>query len=798
MKVTKLDFKAKEQKNLKIKFDLFNSQQILFTMELQVKEYISSLLKTQILENLTLKNKDKYLQHSTGFICFLQGYSLEIGYSVQPNINEAISHYLYGVKFFADPLCAFQLEQYYTKHKNNILASFCKYLYYLLIELVYEIKHSLKKVECQKYQDAVSKLAPTSDIPLNQMSNFLQALFLFRETESQQHYDQLLMNYEQMGNKIYAHPILIKQFTLSTKNPNKCPDIMYKLCSQVNPEFFFKQCLFNISLYGMIDDSYLNSIRQVILELSFLNRTENYAEVIKQLHIKGTEQVIHKLLIFQNRVKTQKEIELKSEEIKLIGQQNSLITLYILGKRQKNRSKNCFLCKAKLLLKNPWPESPFIIFVYMFYQAKLELHHQNHDGYTKLIDQNIFEECKRYYDRNAVKFNQARTLQFFSIRRRLDKQRDKITFKNKEIQSMFDQKRVQQLDLSRDNFLAIQQTQIELRRSFLNQSPQKKIIDSIKQNQSLYINSENKRLNFDRTIQGPQILHYLDDIQLQKSRFIDFENKIRYSKLNLIQQQEISEVQFISKSNRDGQISLGKYQGKVIFIKTLSCMSYDQINQYFKLVKKYFNLDHKNIRTIIGYNIEDLQEMDLSGQIRILTYKYDYNLRTFLQKNKISTKEKWHMAVQIIDAIYYLHQNEVIFCNLHPNNILIDGDTQVPVLIDFDLQFDKDYIDIKYMAKQVIEEEMPLFTEKTDIYSIGCILLYLFFGCQFQFHESHHSPTQILETLEDLNPDQSANVGFEIPPNLDGLLEKARVITLKCLNGEIELLDMLQHFYDNA
>lgn len=28
---------------------------------------------------------------------------------------------------------------------------------------------------------------------------------------------------------------------------------------------------------------------------------------------------------------------------------------------------------------------------------------------------------------------------------------------------------------------------------------------------------------------------------------------------------------------------------------------------------------------------------------------------------------------------------------------------------------------------------MPLFTEKTDIYSIGCILLYLFFGCEFHF-----------------------------------------------------------------
>ncbi|CAD8174927.1 unnamed protein product [Paramecium pentaurelia] len=767
-------------------------------MESQLKDYVYSLLKTQITENLTLTDKEKKLNHQTGFICFLQGYCLEIGHQVQSNIKQAISHYLYGVKYFADPLCAYQLEQYYTKHKNKILASFCKYLYYLLIELVYEIKHSLKKVECEKYNDAIQELAPTPDIPLNQMSNFLQALFLFRENESQQHFDSLLMNYEQMSAKIHAYPIFIKQFTQQTKNPDKCPDIIYKLCQLVNPEPFLNQCLFNISLYGMIDNSHLNSIRQIVFELSYLNRPENYVEVIEQLYTKTTQYAINKIQIFQKRAKVLKELDLEEEKIKQIVQQNSLISLYIIGKRQKDKSKNCLLCKAKVLLKNPWPESPFITFVYMFYQAKLELHHQNHDGYTRLIDQSIFEESKKFYDRNAVIFQQVRTFQFYCIRRRLDKQRDKITFKNKQIQAMFDQKIIKQLDLSRDNFQSIQLSQIELRRSIVNQSPEKKIIDAIKQTYSIYVNSGNKKLNFDRTIQGPQIIFQLDEKQIQKSRFIELENKIRYTKLNLIQQEEISGIQFISKSNRDGQLSIGKYQGQLISIKTLAYMNYDQIQQYFKFIKKFLNLEHQNIRTIIGYNIDDLQEQDLSGQINILTYKYDYNLRTFLQKNNISIKERWHMAVQIIDAIYYLHQNEIIFCNLHPNNILIDGDLHVPVLIDFDLQFDKDYIDIQYMAKEVIEEEMPLFTEKIDIYSIGCILLYLFFGCEFQFKQSHHSITLNLEDFQDLNPHQSKNVDFHIPTNSDTLQEKARMITLKCLNGELELLNLLQHFYDNA
>ncbi|CAD8084625.1 unnamed protein product [Paramecium sonneborni] len=765
-------------------------------MEPQIKEFVSSLLNTQITETLTLSDKQKQLNHQTGLICFLQGYCLEIGFQVQPNINQAITHYLHGVKYFADPLCAHQLEQYYTKNKNKVLATFCKALYYLLIDLIYEIKHSLKKVECEKYNEAIQELAPTPDIPLQQLSPFLKALFIFRENESQQNYDSLLINFEQMNTKIHAYPILIKQFTQQTKNPDKCPDIIFKQCQLVNPEPFLNQCLYNIFLYGQIDASHLNSIRQIIFELSFLHRHEPYAQVIEQFYSRGTQNAIHKILILQKRAKQFKDHQLKDEEIKFIELQNSVISLYLLGKQQKDKSKNCFLCKAKELLKNPWPESPYIQFVYMFYKSKLELHHQNHDGYTKLIDSNLFEECQQFYDRNSIHFKQVRTFQFYSIRRRLDKQKDKIIFQNKQIQTMFDQKKVQQLDLSRGNFQTIHQSQIELRRSYVNQSPEKKSLDAIKQTQSIYVNSGSKRLNFDRTIQGPQILPQLEEKQLQKSRFVDLENKIRYTKLNLIQTEDISEIQFISKSNRDGQLSIGKYQGQFIYIKTLAYMNYDQINQYFKLMKKYFNLEHKNIRTIIGYNIEDFQEQDLSGQIRILTYRYDYNLRTFLQKNKISTKEKWHLAVQIIDAVYYLHQHEVIFCNLHPNNILIDGDTHVPVLIDFDLMFDKEYLDIKYMAKQVIKEEVPEFTEKTDIYSIGCILLYIFFGCEFRFQQSHHSTTLSLEAFQNLNPHQSTKVEFLIPPGQEALQEKARMITLKCLNGEIELLDLLQHFYD--
>lgn len=48
---------------------------------------------------------------------------------------------------------------------------------------------------------------------------------------------------------------------------------------------------------------------------------------------------------------------------------------------------------------------------------------------------------------------------------------------------------------------------------------------------------------------------------------------------------------------------------------------------------------------------------------------------------------------------------------MNPNNILIESENYIPILIDFDLPFDKDYLDNRYTHKSIIEEDMPLFTE---------------------------------------------------------------------------------------
>ena len=84
--------------------------------------------------------------------------------------------------------------------------------------------------------------------------------------------------------------------------------------------------------------------------------------------------------------------------------------------------------------------------------------------------------------------------------------------------------------------------------------------------------------------------------------------------------------------------------------------------------------------------MQDLPQDDC-GNIHILTERYDCNLRAFLRENdKLEFEKLWTLGLGICDAVYYLHSKGILFCNLHPNNILICSGN--PILIEFD--FDRD------------------------------------------------------------------------------------------------------------
>ncbi|KAF4377011.1 hypothetical protein G4B88_027650 [Cannabis sativa] len=138
---------------------------------------------------------------------------------------------------------------------------------------------------------------------------------------------------------------------------------------------------------------------------------------------------------------------------------------------------------------------------------------------------------------------------------------------------------------------------------------------------------------------------------------------------------------------------------------------------------------HRNLLRLLGYCHE--------GSNRLLVYDYMSNgsLANFLFKSEIKPnwKERVSMAFGIAKGILYLHEeceNQIIHCDINPNNILID-ENRVVKIADFGLakllmpDQTRTTTGIKGTRGFVAPEwhkNMPI-TSKAEVYSFGVVLL---------------------------------------------------------------------------
>ena len=173
-------------------------------------------------------------------------------------------------------------------------------------------------------------------------------------------------------------------------------------------------------------------------------------------------------------------------------------------------------------------------------------------------------------------------------------------------------------------------------------------------------------------------------------------------------------------------------------------MTYGKLDNIYDEINIHSKLYHQNIIKL--YNVyEDEETINI-----IMEYAKEGNLYHLIKKEKngFSEQKSYEFFIQIINAVYYLHSNNIIHRDIKPENILIGDDNKLKL---WDFGWAKELTlenrstfcgTMEYMAPEIVGSEN--YDYSVDIWSLGILLYELLFG---------HSP---------FNADSNKNIIFNI------------------------------------
>ncbi|MDE7408824.1 MAG: protein kinase [Muribaculaceae bacterium] len=190
---------------------------------------------------------------------------------------------------------------------------------------------------------------------------------------------------------------------------------------------------------------------------------------------------------------------------------------------------------------------------------------------------------------------------------------------------------------------------------------------------------------------------------------------------------KFSNINLIYRSERGAtEIHAATRYGKRFVLKGLGSEHRDDPVYSMCMAKEFeigITLDHPNIRRTIGF-----ENVDGLGKRIILEYIDGSTLAEILSTGGITPERASTIAVQIADAIRYLHGKQICHRDLKPENILITHKGDIVKVIDFNLSDRDDYIVLKnpagskrYMAPELADPDSAP-TPETDYYSLGVIM----------------------------------------------------------------------------
>ncbi|XBI85612.1 hypothetical protein VPH35_093736 [Triticum aestivum] len=173
-------------------------------------------------------------------------------------------------------------------------------------------------------------------------------------------------------------------------------------------------------------------------------------------------------------------------------------------------------------------------------------------------------------------------------------------------------------------------------------------------------------------------------------------------------------------------------------------------NKFNEEIRCLMRVKHNNIVRFLGYcaNIQGQMEnyngdfvmADIRQRLLCFEYVPKGSLHEYIKDT--SSRLDWIKSYQIIkgicEGLHYLHQNCIVHLDLKPANILLD-DNMTPKIVDFGLSrcFDEKQSQaitenmagtLGYMAPEFHRGDKCMITYKSDIYSLGVIIIEMLTG----------------------------------------------------------------------
>ncbi len=146
------------------------------------------------------------------------------------------------------------------------------------------------------------------------------------------------------------------------------------------------------------------------------------------------------------------------------------------------------------------------------------------------------------------------------------------------------------------------------------------------------------------------------------------------------------------------------------------------------LLEREFEIMHRLDSIYVVQTISMVDDPQL-GRAILMEYVHGRSLDKFVAENPSST-ERLRVADELMEALIFLHERQIVHCDLKPSNILITDSGNHVRLIDFGFADNEAYIakNIGTSPSISTEEQLPtdVLLPERDIYALGKILSLLF------------------------------------------------------------------------